>query len=71
MGGVTDCLTGLPFPWIVDRHPVIGVLGFVLLGTLVGTIALRNLLFKLTFMTDDLTWHVYTYHINCIILISV
>jgi len=50
---------------------MIGVLGFVLLGTLVGTGALGNLLFKLTFVADDLTWHIYTYHIFRIISIPV
>ena len=48
----------------MDRHPVIGVLGFVLLGAFVGTDALLNLLFKLTLVTDDFTWHVCTYHVN-------
>ena len=54
----------------MDRHPVVGVIGFVLLGTLVGTGASINLLFKLTFVADDLAWHVYTYYIDCIIIIS-
>jgi len=49
---------------------VIGVVGFVLLGTLVGTGALLNLLFKFTFVADDLAWHVYTYYVDCIIIIS-
>jgi len=49
----------------MDRHPVVGVIGFVLLGALVGTGASLNLLFKLTFVADDLAWHVYTYYIDC------
>ncbi len=62
-----DHIPRLSLPWVVDRHPVISVLGFVLLGALVGTDALLNPLFKFTLLTDDLARHVHTYHVICII----
>jgi len=49
---------------------VIGVLGFVLLGALMGVDALLNLLFKLTLVTDDFAWHVYTHHVDADIITS-
>ena len=45
---MTGCVIRSSFPWVVDRHPVIGVLEFVLFGAFVGTDALLNPLFKLT-----------------------
>jgi len=56
--GASNYITGSSFPWVVDGHPVIGVLGFVLFGALIRTDTLLNPLFKLTFVTDNLARHV-------------